>query len=111
MEKYMKSKIKFWIIVKMFFVAFIVSGFVSCGVIPQVAEVTIRNNSGEEVKDITVFYTHGNDGDKTEHITKLSNGASKKLKLQITKSQAGFGGGTYVGWIWIEYYIKWYKIW
>ena len=36
----------------------------------------------------------------------VSKGASKKLKLQITKSQAGFGGGTYVGWIWIEYYIN-----
>ena len=43
---------------------------------------------------------------KTENIIQLSNGSSKKLKLQIAKSQAGIGGGTYVGWAYIEYYIN-----
>jgi len=81
--------------------------FFSCNLIPQVAVLTIKNSSGEEVRDITVSYEHASKEQiQTIKIDRLSNNEYKTLNLELTGSSMAIGAGTVVVQGNIEYYIN-----
>ena len=100
----MKREFKFEII-KCLILAVFIFAFVSCNILPQTAEITIKNNSGEEVKDITVFYSHA-DGERTKKIGSLTNGETKTLTVELTDPSFALGAGILSGIAEIEYYIN-----
>jgi hypothetical protein len=105
MEECMNCEFKFGTFFKCLFLAVFVAIFVSCNIIPQSGKITIKNNSGEEVKNITVFYPHA-DGERTENINRLLDGESMTLDVEITNSSFAIGAGILSGTVEIEYYIN-----
>ena len=79
--------------------------FVSCNTLPQTAKITIKNNSGEEAKNITVFFPHA-DGERISNISSLPNGESKTLTVELASSSLALGAGILSGSVEIEYYIN-----
>jgi hypothetical protein len=81
--------------------------FFSCNLIPQVAVVTIKNSSGEEVRDIIVSYEHASKNQiQTVKIDRLSNNESKTFDLELTSPSAAIGAGVATVFGEIEYYIN-----
>jgi len=80
---------------------------VSCNIKPQVATITIKNKSGEEVRNLTVFYDHASkEKTQKEKITSLSNNESRTLSLELTSPSMALGVGMIVVFGEIEYYIN-----
>ena len=104
MEECINKEFKFGII-KYLILAVFIFALVSCNILPQTAEITIKNNSGEEVKDITVFYSHA-DGERTKKISSLPDNESKRLTVELTDPSFALGAGILSGMIEIEYYIN-----
>jgi len=100
----MNRKFKFRTIKYLILAAFIFA-LISCNIFPQTAEITIKNNSGEEAKDITVFYPHA-DGEQTKKISSLTNGESKTFTVELTNSSLAIGAGILSGDVEVEYYIN-----
>jgi hypothetical protein len=100
----MQNKV-FSIAGKYLILAILISIFVSCNILPQTAKITIINSSGEEVKNITVFYPHA-DGERTEKISRLLNNESKTLTVELTNPSLSLGAGVLSGIVEIEYYIN-----
>jgi uncharacterized protein YpmS len=74
---------------------------------PQVAIFTIKNISGEEVKDITISYEHASKNEKQNiKINNLSDSESKTYNLELTSSSTAIGAGIAVVSVEIEYYIN-----
>jgi hypothetical protein len=84
-----------------------VSTVVSCNLFPQVAVLTIRNNSGAEVKNITFTYERARP-DRTETITisSLPDNQSTVRELELAGSSPGIGAGSVAVFGEIEYYIN-----
>ncbi|MDR2575184.1 MAG: hypothetical protein LBC52_01935 [Treponema sp.] len=67
---------------------------VSCNLTPQVAVLVIRNNSGQEVKDLTFTYEHSRpDQTKTIKIASLPNNESVVRELELVGSSPAIGAG------------------
>ena len=81
--------------------------FFSCNLTPQVAVLTIKNSSEEEVRDIVVSYEHASKNKvQTVKIDRLANNGFKTFDLELTSPSAGIGAGMVVVPGEIEYYIN-----
>jgi hypothetical protein len=104
MEECMNREFKFGTIIYLILAVFIFA-LISCNIFPQTAEITIKNSSGEEAKDITVFYSHA-DGERTKKIGSLMNNESKTFTVELTNPSLAIGAGILSGIVEIEYYIN-----
>jgi len=81
--------------------------FFSCNLLPQVAVLTIKNSSGEEVRDIIFSYEHASKNEmQTVNISRLSNNESKTYDLELTSPSTAIGAGVVVVSGNIEYFIN-----
>ena len=104
MEEWRNREFKFGTIIYLILEVFIFA-LISCNIFPQTAETTIKNNSGEEARDITVFHSHA-DGERTRNIGGLTNGESKTFTVELTDPSFALGAGILSGSVEIEYYIN-----
>jgi len=80
---------------------------VSCNLLPQVAVVTVINNSGQEVKNFAIIYEHASKEKlQKEVISSLSKNQSTTLNLELTSPSLALGIGMVTIPAEIEYYIN-----